>query len=244
MFRQAFDRYLAKFGKDGAFIHGAFAVLAVFVDPALALGLVTTSLRSAKITVPLALLWAGLLSYQAVSLSPEATFATLSMFSPTSPVLITLVSFVCGALVRQIVEGRFTRNVAVSVAVLAVVLLTQGRGGLDEIRARGVAEYGGQAARWDTMMKMFSNVSEVIHKKGGSSPESVAATYVWQRQMWKVMDMTGVPDYESYLVYRQQKQSDFELFKTMRALGKEAEFEEIARRKLEDPNNPDHFKSN
>lgn len=243
MMRNAIDRYLVKFGKDGAFIHGAFAALALLVDPSLALGLVTTSFRSSKITVPLTLLWAGWLHYQALALSPDISLATEGLFSPTSPILVTLASFVSGILLRVVVEGRVSRNAIVVAGVLAAVLLVQGRGGLDEFQSRAVAESVDQSARFMTMMRVFSNVSEIMHKKGVNSPEAVSATYVWQRHMWTIMNQNGVSDYESYLSYRQQKQSDSELFYKMRALGKEADWKKLNAHQSDDPSYPDRDKS-
>lgn len=241
MLKKVFALYLAKFGKNGAFIHAAFAVLAILVDPALALGVVTTSFRAARITAPLALLWAIFLSYWALSAADIAKYNYLPTLEPTSILLIVSVAFVVGILVRQLVEGRFSRNVAVATAVIALVLLTQGRGGLDEVNARFAAANDAGLGHSDAMFKIYSRVNEIQKSKGYQSPEALAAGYVWMGEMWRSMNMTGVRDYNSYIVYQQQKQADHELFKTMYAMGRSDEFGKMQERKLADPAYPDHF---
>lgn len=241
MFKKAFALYLAKFGKNGAFIHAAFAVLAILVDPALALGIITTSFRSARITAPLALLWALFVSYWALSAADIAKYNFYPAFEPTSILLIVIVAFAVGILIRQLVEGRFSRNAAVATAVVALVLLAQGRGGLDEVNARFAAAHDAGIGHSDAMFKIYSRVNEIQKSKGLKSPEALAASYVWMGEMWRSLNMTGVRDYNSYVVYQQQKQADFELYKTMNAMGRSDEFSKMQEKKFDDPSYPDHF---
>jgi hypothetical protein len=240
MFKKAIGLYLAKFGKDGAFIHAAFAALAVLVDPALALGLVTTSFRKARITAPLALLWALWQSYWALGAADIAKYNFFPAFEPTSILLTVIVAFAAGVLIRQLVEGRFSRNAAVATAVVALIFLTQGRGGLNEVNARFAAAHDAGIGHSDAMFKIYGRVNEVQKLKGLKSPEAMAASYVWMGEMWRSLDMTGVRDYNSYIVYQQQKQADFELFKTMNAMGRSDEFSKMQEKKFDDPSYPDH----
>lgn len=233
--------YFEKFGKNGAFIHGAAIVSALFVDLSFALGLLVTSRRSAGLAAPFALAWATWIWFLARPFGEFATYPENQLFTTTSPFLIALIAFSAGILFRLLVDGKFSRNAAVVAGTIAVVLMTQGRGGLDELNARDVAYAGPALARLDLSMKLLGHVSEIRQLKGMRSPEATAAAYVFQRENWKMMSMTGVSDYNSYLVYLQQKQGDYDLLKTMSAMGKTEDWRKIVETRYNDPKWPDYM---
>ncbi|TLX17166.1 hypothetical protein [Rhizobium sp. MHM7A] len=233
--------YLEKFGKNGAYLHGAAIVSALFVDLSFALGLLVTSRRSAAIAAPFALAWATWVWFIARPFSEFTTYPENELFTTTSPYLIAPIAFSAGILFRLLVDGKFSRNAAVVAGIIALVLMTQGRGGLDEINARAVAYAGPALTRLDLSMKSLGHVSEIRQLKGMRSPEAIGAAYVWQRENWKLMSMTGVSDYNSYLVYLQQKQDDHDLLKTMSAMGKAEDWHKIMETRYNDPKWPDYM---
>lgn len=57
--------------------------------------------------------------------------------------------------------------------------------------------------------------------------------------MWKTLNMTVATDYNSDVVYSQQKRTDGELLKNMSVVGRANEWREMQSRKYDDPRHPE-----
>lgn len=241
MLKKLFDAYLNRVGRETATLHAVSAAIAGFVSPVLALGLLTGSRKSAKITAPAAAAFASWYWYRALPLNDDAVSYVGTLFVPTSPLLVALSAFCAGLLFRWILDGGLSKRAALIAGTIAVIIFTQGRGGLGEIEARDALTISAGGAAADKLWRVYTHIDEIRKEKGSNSPEAVAASYVFFKEISKDLDLVGVPDYRSYLIYREQKRHDDELLKMMSPMGRTDEWVKIVEKHKEDPTWPDNF---
>jgi hypothetical protein len=241
MLKKLLNAYLNKVGQETAVLHAVSAAVAGVVSPVLALGLLTGSRKSAMLTVPTAVAFAGWYCYRALPFSDDAAYAAGALFYPTSPLIVALSAFGAGLLFRWVMDGGLSKRAALITGAIAVIILTQGRGGLEEIEARDVLVTSTGVAGADSLMRVYTHINEIQKEKGVNSPEALAANYVFFKEISKDIGLVGVPDYRSYLIYREQKRQDAELLKIMSPMGRTDEWVKIVEKRQEDPSWPDNF---
>lgn len=241
MLKKMFDSYLNKVGLETATLHVVSVAIAAFVSPFLAMGLLTGSRKSAKITAPAAAAFASWYWYRALPLSEDAVSSIHGLFNPTSPLLIALSAFGAGVLFRWVLDGGLSKRAALIAGAIAAILFIQGRGGLDEIGARDALTVSSEAAGAEKLWHVYKHVDEIRKEKGVYSPEALAASYVFYQELSKDMGFVGVPDYRSYLVYQEQKRHDFELLKMTSPIGRTDEWVKMVEMHKKDPTWPENF---
>ncbi len=240
MLKRFFVAYLNKVGSEAATLHVVSAAIAAFVSPVLALGLLTGSRKSAKLTVPAAAVFASWYWHRALPLNVDAVHSIDGLFIPTSPLLVALSAFCSGLLFRWILDGGLSKRATFVVGAIAVIILIQGRGGLGEIEARDALTTSAGSAGAEMLWHVYSHVDEIRKEKGVDSPEAVAASYVFFKELSKEMSLVGVPDYNSYLIYQEQKRHDAQLLKMMSPIGRSDEWGKLVKKHNEDPTWPEN----